>query len=287
MNSFFSDPSRAAFFHRALGACAMLLVVFGAWLLLSRWASRVKQHIESLHDAALASAGEGQSPEEAAAELDVARRRLTALKLVTNAARYVLWAAVLLALLRTLDVPLDGLLLPAGFFGAALGLGAQNLIRDVVAGLFLVFESQFAVGDTVTLNDKTGTVTEVGLRVTCIRDESGTLWYFPNGGINSVGKFARREIVLSISVPVPPSANRELVRTLVLAELQNFGAGYNALQGEVKETETQETQVQFQMPLRPVRAALAREKLPLRLASALEQAGHKLPAGSEAAVYIL
>jgi small conductance mechanosensitive channel len=65
---------------------------------------------------------------------------LTALRLVVNAGRYALVISAILMTLRTLHVPLDSLLLPAGFLGAALGLGAQNLVRDVVAGLFIVFE---------------------------------------------------------------------------------------------------------------------------------------------------
>jgi small-conductance mechanosensitive channel len=283
LEKFLSDTERAAFVHRAVGVFVVLLCVFAAWVLLSRWAARVKAHIAALHASALEASS--ADPEESAAEIDDARRRLTALKLVTNAARYLLWGAVLLAGLRLLDVPLEGLLLPAGFLGAALGLGAQNLVRDIVSGLFLVFEGQFAVGDVVTINDKTGTVSEIGLRVTRIRDESGTTFLFPNGAITSVAKYARRETVLAVSIPLASTDDRAAIAATARAAIENFGGSYDALQGSIEEGPANEHRLVFLLPLRPVRAALVRDKLPARLTAALEQASLPLPSGTEIGVY--
>lgn len=280
--AFLADPSRAAFVQRALGAFAILICVFAAWVVLSRWAARVKAHVVALHASALEAAG---ASADAAAELDAARRRLTALKLVTNAARYFVWGAVLLAFLRLIDAPLDGLLVPAGFLGAALGLGGQNLVRDIVSGLFLVFEGQFAVGDTVTINDKTGTVAEIGLRVTRIRDESGTQYYFPNGAITSVAKFTHGETGLAVSIPLAPETDRAATTAVARAVLESFALSHDALQGQIAERDGGEHRVLFHLPVRPVRAAVTREKLPGRMGAALEQAGLALPKGSEVSVY--
>jgi len=75
----------------------------------------------------------------------------------------------------------------ASVLGLAVGLGAQTIVRDMVAGLFLLLEDQFGVGDVITANDVSGRVESVGLRVTTIRDEAGVLWYLRNGDIAKVG----------------------------------------------------------------------------------------------------
>jgi small-conductance mechanosensitive channel len=69
----------------------------------------------------------------------------------------------------------------------ALGLGAQTLVRDVLSGIFMLVEDQYGVGDQVDVLEVQGVVEKVGLRVTCVRDKKGTLWYLRNGEILKVG----------------------------------------------------------------------------------------------------
>ncbi|HEX9761462.1 MAG TPA: mechanosensitive ion channel domain-containing protein, partial [Acidimicrobiia bacterium] len=66
---------------------------------------------------------------------------------------------------------------------AAIGFGAQGFVRDVLSGFFILAEDQFHVGDTVTIAGATGTVEDVQLRVTVLRDLEGTVHYVPNGQI--------------------------------------------------------------------------------------------------------
>jgi moderate conductance mechanosensitive channel len=75
----------------------------------------------------------------------------------------------------------------AGIAGIAIGFGAQNLVRDVLAGLFVVLEDQYGVGDTIDAGSAVGTVEDFNLRVTKLRDVEGTLWFIPNGTIAEVG----------------------------------------------------------------------------------------------------
>ena len=82
---------------------------------------------------------------------------------------------------------LGPLIASAGVVGVALGLGAQTLVRDVLSGIFMLIEDQYGVGDTVDLLEVQGVVEKVGLRVTTVRDTSGTLWYLRNGEILKVG----------------------------------------------------------------------------------------------------
>jgi small-conductance mechanosensitive channel len=79
------------------------------------------------------------------------------------------------------------LIASAGILGVALGLGAQTLVRDVLSGIFMLVEDQYGVGDQVDVLDVQGVVEKVGLRVTCVRDKKGTLWYLRNGEILKVG----------------------------------------------------------------------------------------------------
>jgi small-conductance mechanosensitive channel len=82
---------------------------------------------------------------------------------------------------------LGPLIASAGILGVALGLGAQTLVRDVLSGIFMLVEDQYGVGDQVDVLEVQGVVEKVGLRVTCVRDKKGTLWYLRNGEILKVG----------------------------------------------------------------------------------------------------
>lgn len=94
-------------------------------------------------------------------------------------------------ILEELGVPTTSILAGAGILGLAVGFGAQNLVRDVITGFFILFEDQFAVGDYVTVSGVTGYVDEMGLRVTKIRSWTGEIHIIPNGKIEQVTNYAR------------------------------------------------------------------------------------------------
>ena len=103
---------------------------------------------------------------------------------------FITWGVAIIAvsmLLSELGVAVSALVAGAGLLGAGLGFGAQNLIRDLISGLFIVFEDQYGVGDVVDLGSASGVVEAVGLRVTQLRDVDGTIWYVRNGEILRVG----------------------------------------------------------------------------------------------------
>jgi len=80
----------------------------------------------------------------------------------------------------------------AGVIGVAIGLGAQSLVKDVLSGIFMLVEDQYGVGDTVKVGDVEGVVEKVGLRVTTVRDATGTLWFLRNGEILVVGNKSKK-----------------------------------------------------------------------------------------------
>jgi len=100
--------------------------------------------------------------------------------------------------------------------GAGLGFGAQNVVRDVLNGLFIVAEDQLGVGDVVDLGSATGVVEAVGIRVTKVRDVNGTLWYVRNGEILRVGNMSQGWARVIIDLAVPYDADVEAVEGRML-----------------------------------------------------------------------
>jgi small-conductance mechanosensitive channel len=98
-----------------------------------------------------------------------------------------IFVVVLMMAISELGYDIAPLIASAGIVGVALGFGAQSLVKDFLAGIFMIFEDQVGVGDAVNLGDVSGTVEAVSLRVTRLRDVDGTVWYVRNGEILRVG----------------------------------------------------------------------------------------------------
>ena len=99
----------------------------------------------------------------------------------------VLWIIALAMVLSEFGLNLGPIVASAGVIGVALGLGAQTIVRDVLAGIFMLIEDQYGVGDRVEVLEVNGVVETVGLRITTVRAEDGTLWYLRNGEILKIG----------------------------------------------------------------------------------------------------
>lgn len=112
------------------------------------------------------------------------------------------WFVAVLLILDQVGLNLAPLLAGAGVVGVALGFGAQQMVRDFLAGIFIVFEDQYGVGDVVDLGEATGSVEQVNLRATRLRDVNGVVWYVPNGEIRRVGNMSKlwSRAVLDIEV---------------------------------------------------------------------------------------
>ena len=120
-------------------------------------------------------------------------------------------------ILGELGVNLAPLLASAGIAGIALGFGAQNLVKDFIAGLFMLLEDQYGVGDVVDLGEISGTVEAVGLRITTIRDARGVLWYIRNGEIIRVGNRSQGWALVVVDVPVGFAGVEEATEVLQAA----------------------------------------------------------------------
>jgi moderate conductance mechanosensitive channel len=107
-----------------------------------------------------------------------------------------------LMILGELGIQLAPLLASAGIVGLAIGFGAQTLVKDMIAGLFMLLEDQYGVGDIVDLGEASGTVEAVGLRTTSIRDGMGVLWHIRNGEVVRVGNKSQGWGVVVIDLPI-------------------------------------------------------------------------------------
>jgi len=116
---------------------------------------------------------------------------------------FAIWVTAATLILHDLDVALVTLVTGAGFLGVAIALGAQDLLRDYVAGFFMLLDDRFGVGDRVEVGDVVGDIEEMNLRWTCVRDTQGTEWYLSNGRFQDVGNRSQHRGKAIIDVDVP------------------------------------------------------------------------------------
>jgi small conductance mechanosensitive channel len=121
------------------------------------------------------------------------QRIATVSRLLHGGVSTTVWVIALITILAIAGVNVGPLLASAGILGVALGFGAQTLVKDYIAGIFLILEDQFGLGDEVEIGTIRGTVTDVALRVTQVRDSDGRLWYIRNGEILNVANHNRKD----------------------------------------------------------------------------------------------
>jgi len=117
---------------------------------------------------------------------EMKKRADTLSSLVKNITRVVILSVALIIILKQLGIDIGPILAAAGIVGLAVGFGAQNLVRDIITGFFILLEDQIRVGDVVNIGGNGGLVERVTLRLTVLRDLAGNVHYIPNGTINSV-----------------------------------------------------------------------------------------------------
>ncbi|MEO0061047.1 MAG: hypothetical protein RL343_665 [Actinomycetota bacterium] len=167
------------------------LIIIGAVVLRAILLVSVKRIVRGITSGAKKN-GNGKA---LTASLNPERLVLRAKTLGSVLSNFITWSIYIIAatmLLSELGVAVGALIAGAGILGAALGFGAQNIVRDLLSGLFIVFEDQYGIGDKVDLGEASGVVESVGLRITQVRDSKGTLWYVRNGEILRVGNLSHK-----------------------------------------------------------------------------------------------
>jgi len=137
--------------------------------------------------------------------------------LFTAITSLIIWIATLVLALQILGFDLLPLIASAGFIGAAVSFGAQHSIRDVLSGVSIILEDEFGIGDYVDLGPAVGTVLEVGLRTTRLRDAAGVIWHVRNGEITRVANRSQGWMLATVDLPIAIDTDLARVRDVVEA----------------------------------------------------------------------
>jgi small-conductance mechanosensitive channel len=185
--------------NHALALLLIWLLAWGAWRLVKLIASRVVVYADDGDDSRL-------SLHE--------KRAQTIAQLLRSVGRVVI---VLLALLLSLHRFTDAtpILAGAGILGLAISFGAQSLVKDLIAGTFILIENQFAIGDVIEAAGKTGTVERMNLRVVMLRGLDGTVHVVPNGQISTVSNKTRGWSQAVVDVSVGYDADIDVAITVI------------------------------------------------------------------------
>lgn len=164
--------------------------------------------------------------ERALAELASNRREQRARTLssvLRNLATVLVWGIAAAMILSELGIDIGPLLAGVGVVGLAAGIGAQTIIKDVIAGVMMLFEDLVGVGDLVDLEYATGTVENVTLRVTQLRDADGTLWTVRNGEVIRIGNKSLGWSNAVVKLSMAPAVSYRRVREV----LEDVGAEFS------------------------------------------------------------
>lgn len=129
--------------------------------------------------------------EEGEIATESSKRVETLVRLLRQGVLIVLWLMAGLVVLREVGIEIGPILASAGVAGLAIGFGAQNLVRDVIAGFFLILENQVRIGDVAVVNGTGGLVERLNFRTIILRDLSGTVHVFPNGTVTTLANLTR------------------------------------------------------------------------------------------------
>src|ERR1700712_3181762 len=191
----------------------ILLLAWAASRLLHRGIRRFGARIQGLHEDGGMRGPRDKAPppfvDTGEVNLRSAARAKTITGVMDSVATGVIGVFAIIYILGVLGWDLGPLIAGAGLVSIALGFGAQSLVRDFLSGFFMLIEDHFGVGDVVDLGEASGTVEQVTLRVTRLRDQNGTVWHVPNGEIRRVGNKSQPWARAVLDVAVSPKADLE------------------------------------------------------------------------------
>lgn len=145
----------------------------------------------------------------------VPNRLNTLYKLAKNIFHSILYFFLVYSILEIIGIPVGTLVASAGVIGLALSLGAQGFVSDIVNGFMILLEKQLDVGDVVTIGDVTGTVEDVNLKTTKLKDFDGTVHFIPNRVIEVISNQSRSDMRVLILLRLYPSTNLDKVREVL------------------------------------------------------------------------
>ena len=149
-----------------------------------------------------------------------AQRANTIGSVLKSGVSFTLFVIALMLIISELGFDLAPFLAGTSIVGVALGFGAQNIVKDFLAGMFMMLEDQYGVGDVIDFELASGTVEAVGLRSTRLRDVNGTVWYVRNGEVLRVGNKSQGFATVVLDVPIDAWADIESASSAMLEVAQ-------------------------------------------------------------------
>ena len=254
----------------------ILLILVAAWIVLffiQKLLSRFQKNL------IIRAQREGEPPSE------TGKRTETLMRLVRQAIRLVLWIMVALVVLREVGVEIAPILAGAGILGLAVGFGAQNLVRDIISGFFIILENQTRVGDVAIVNGTGGLVEEINFRTLVLRDLSGTVHIFPNGTITTLSNMTKEwsAYVFDIGVAYKENTDRVVeVLKEVLAEMRQDGTYGSAIIEEpeifgVDKLDNSAVVIRGRIKTAPIRQWMVGREFLRRVKLAFDEKGIEIP----------
>lgn len=148
------------------------------------------------------------------------KRAKTLLSLVQSIISVVIFLLGIALILSVLEIDITPLIAGAGIVGIAVGFGSQALVKDIIAGLFLLAEDSIAVGDMVEIGGNRGIVQKITIRTITLKDEAGALRIIPAGQISAVINLSREDARVTIDIPFKPEVRIEKVYKAIREELK-------------------------------------------------------------------
>jgi moderate conductance mechanosensitive channel len=157
------------------------------------------------------------------------RREATLVKLLDNVVTYIIGFIALMMILSEIGIDVKAMLAGAGILGLAVGFGAQNLVKDVISGFFIIFEDQFSVGDHIKVDMFEGTVDSIGLRTTKIKSWTGELHILPNGTITQVTNSSLNNSMAVVDVGIAYEEDIDKAEMVIREILEKIAGQYEDL----------------------------------------------------------
>ena len=208
-----------------------------------------------------------------------------------SVASFVIWTLAFITILGQIGISLGPLIAGAGLAGVALGFGAQSLVKDFLAGIFILVEDQYGVGDIIDAGavggttDVVGTVEAVTLRTTKLRDVNGTVWHIPNGGILRAGnksqQWARALLDIVVSYGSDLDRAQQVIKEVADGQWRDRASTGDILEEPevwgVEDLGPAGVTIRLVVKTQPARQFVVMRELRGRLKAGLEEAGIEMP----------
>jgi len=178
----------------------ILIIVVAAWLLIIILSKIIRKSVR------VAVVPDKNMPPEAEK-----KREDTLIRIFNGALKIVIIILAVMMILQEAGIEIGPLLAGAGIVGLAFGFGGQYLIRDIITGLFIILENQYRIGDVVNIDGTGGSVEDISLRMTTLRDLNGTIHHIPHGDIKRVSNLSKKFARINLDMGIAYDTNLEHV----------------------------------------------------------------------------